>query len=111
MKPQTEVRKLFIQLTGQFSTIHPCLLQLTKNLPDGDWGDTGVVRRKGKPYLLIRVSTKLSLEAMTMVLLHEYAHAMEWRPEHQHDSPDHGAAWGLAVSRVESWYAAEVSDA
>ena len=99
-----EVRRLFIMLTGMFPTIHPCLLEITKKMPKDEWGDTGVCKRGGEKRLVIRVSSLLSREAALLILLHEYAHAMEWRPDHQHGFVAHNAEWGVALAQIWTWY-------
>jgi hypothetical protein len=101
---QAEVRKLFVMLTGMFPTIHPCILKVTTKLPTDEWGDTGPCKVGGKDHLIIRISSRISREAMLLITLHEYAHAMQWRPDHQHGAVDHNAEWGVALAQIWTWY-------
>ena len=52
---------------------------------------------KSGPYFLIRIDAALPLGFAFMILLHEYAHALTWfdNPDH-----DHGAEWGTMFAEL-----------
>lgn len=98
-----------MRLQRRFPTLYPVTLKMTTKLEPETWGETLVVRRGGKKHLQILLRKGLPYPADLIVLLHEYAHCMVWRPDHQDScrEGDHDGEWGLAVARVERWYADE----
>jgi len=107
MKWQTDLRKLHIQLTGQFPTLHPTVLQLTSKLPENTWAITSLSIVKGKEALLLQLRDDLGPIAGPMILFHEFAHAMDWRAEHQEGPVHHPATWGCELAKLERWYNTE----
>ena len=81
----------------RFSTLHPVILRRTKL---EDWGDTGLVTRKGFPHIMVRVNSTLSSEAQFFVLVHELAHALQWRANEDGRESDHDGEWGIAYARI-----------
>ena len=81
--------------------MHPVSLRRCK-LPDDSWGDTSIGKRDGKPVIVVRVSTELPHEAQLFVLVHELAHALQWRPDAAEETRenDHDAEWGVAYARI-----------
>jgi len=60
-------------------------------------GCDGYVKEVGKRRLAVRVSRTLDEPFALEVLVHEWAHAMTWRLEHDR-APSHSAYWGLAYA-------------
>lgn len=73
-------------------------------IKEGQMGDCSlVVPKTGKPaYFLIRIDKRLPLSTQWVVLIHEYAHALQWRPPIQEAGrlADHDAEWGIAEGRI-----------
>ena len=73
-------------------------------IPEGQMGDCSlVVPKSGKDaYFLIRIDKRLPLVAQWLVTIHEYAHAMQWRPPIQESQrlADHDGEWGLCEARL-----------
>ena len=92
-----DVMKVF---RARFETLHPVKLQRASL--GGHFGDTGIVTRKGRQFLLVRVERSLSEEAQLLVLIHELAHCLQWRVDRQEAGreSDHDAEWGLAYARA-----------
>jgi Zn-dependent peptidase ImmA (M78 family) len=65
-----------------------------------DWGDTGLITRKGQKFLMIRINRRLSEEAQIMVCLHELGHALQWRVNEDERQSDHDPEFGIAYSRL-----------
>lgn len=64
------------------------------------YGDCVLIERpRGKHVFKIRMSKAVNMCLQQVGLMHEYAHALSWTPEHMH-LDDHGPEWGLAMSRV-----------
>ena len=88
-------------LQDRFPTLHPVKIVKTKELNrNEEWGETTVRKIKGKDYLVIRIASWLPHPADFLVLLHEYAHAMQWRPEHQEDDEVHSPEWGICEAKL-----------
>jgi hypothetical protein len=100
---QTRIRQIFAQLQALFPTPLPTLLTLSTKLVE-HIGDCQEVTRGGKQYLLLRLEKGLSLNHSLELLFHEYAHALNWRPEGFEEDEDHGPHWGLYMSDVCSWW-------
>jgi hypothetical protein len=119
-----ELRAFNSRLQTVWPTLHPTKVSLTKQLgpalsKEGKlglgacWGDTGVRKVKGQEVLLIRINVYMTCPiARFMVFVHEYAHAMSWRPEHQLESDvfDHAPEWGLCEARLWVWVSDELND-
>ncbi|NIQ55886.1 MAG: hypothetical protein GWN71_21725 [Gammaproteobacteria bacterium] len=117
-----QLRAVAARLEVVYPCLHPVRVKLTKALgphlrDDGEplgctWGDTRVVKTKGQEILEIRVNVGLDPIARFMVFVHEYAHAMSWRPGHQIDADvfDHSPEWGLAEARLWVYFADELNE-
>jgi hypothetical protein len=118
-----ELRAFNARLQTVWPTLHPTAVTLTTALGpalakngklglDACWGDTGVRKIKGQEHLLIRINAHMDPVAKFMVFVHEYAHAMSWRPEHQAEADvfDHAPEWGLAESRLWVWISDELNE-
>jgi hypothetical protein len=73
-------------------------------IKDGAFANTDLVvpKKKGElAYFLIRVDKRLPLCAQWLVIIHEYAHALQWRPPAQESQrlDDHDGEWGIAEAR------------
>jgi len=73
-------------------------------ITDGSFGDCSLIvpKKDGQDaYFLIRVDRRLPRAAQWLVLIHEYAHALQWRPPIQETQrlSDHDGEWGLAMSK------------
>jgi hypothetical protein len=86
-------------LRYELPTAFPIRLRVA-DLPDGRMGDCSLMGHKGKKlYLLVRIQADLPQVSALLILWHEYAHALSWTFEHQ-ALDDHGAEWGIALSRT-----------
>lgn len=90
-------------------TLYPVRLQ-RRARADGSFGGCDVKIRGGRPVLLIDINPTLSFVSQMFVLTHEYAHAMQWRAEHQEDERDyaHDAEFGICWAQV--WTALDEED-
>jgi len=75
-------------------TKHPVRVRTT-GMSEIDFGECHFVDRKN-PYFLIRINSNLSPDAGTLVLVHEYAHAMAWDCEGE----DHSIGWAECYSKA-----------
>jgi phage gp46-like protein len=98
--PSDRLSDFVRRFRARFETLHPVKFQRTSL--GGHWGDTGVVSRGGKLYLLVRIEKRLSVEAQLLVLAHELAHCLQWRVDGQEVERecDHDAEWGIAFARI-----------
>ena len=82
-----------------FSTLHPITLRREKI---ADWGDCSLGTRSGKPVIVVRVNSTLPVEMQLLVLLHELAHAVQFRHDEAEElrESDHDAEWGIAYARI-----------
>ena len=94
----TEMNRLMRSFRERFTPLFPVIVRRMKL--DGEWGDTGISVRKGKPHLLVRIEKSLSPEAQMLVLVHELAHCIQWRPNEEYRESDHDAEWGVAYARL-----------
>jgi hypothetical protein len=83
----------------RFDPLYPVIVRRV-TMQDGQWGDTGVSVRKGKPHLLVRLDKCLSQEAQLLILIHELAHCLQWRSNEESRESDHDAEWGIAYARI-----------
>ena len=99
---RSEVKKLLSLLQERYPTLHPVRIERPKIIDGSDksFGETEVRKFSGKTMLVIRVAAWLPYPADWMVLIHEYAHAMNWRPAHQENDEHHGPEWGLAEAKL-----------
>lgn len=112
MSPR-DFRKLLALLQHTFPTLHPTVLRFVRDddpAIEGAWGVTTLGTRKGdegkrEDIIIIRVAKSLPWPANFLVFLHEYAHAMTWRPEHQENEEHHSPEWGIAEHRLWAWLA------
>lgn len=78
-------------------TQYPVAVRRAKMSSD-DYGDAELIT-KGRRHFKIRLNTKLSIDILIWVLIHEWAHCMTWEVTHRrHD--DHGAFFGIAYSEA-----------
>lgn len=56
----------------------------------------------GNPsHFIVAIEKRITYDAMWQVLIHEWAHARSWRPEHPNCScEDHGPEWALELAKV-----------
>lgn len=63
-----------------------------------DFGEAQFIT-KGRRHFKIRLNSRLSIDFLIWVLIHEWAHCMTWEVTHKrHD--DHGAFFGIAYSEA-----------
>jgi len=84
----------------RFVPLHPVIVRRVDMEDAADWGDTGLVKRKGEPHLMIRINRKLSVDAQILVLIHELGHVLQWRANEEKRQSDHDAEWGVALARL-----------
>lgn len=102
-----DLRALVTVLQATFPTLYPTRLRLVgsndKNLGPDCWGVTYIGKVKGEPCIVIKLLKTLAWPANFLVLLHEYAHAMTWKPDHQETDDHHSPEWGIAEHRLWTW--------
>lgn len=91
----------------RFEPLYPVIVRRVDLGDETEWGDTGVVKRKGEPHLLIRINSKLSTDAQLLVCWHELGHVLQWRANEEARQSDHDAEWGVALARLWSELFAE----
>lgn len=97
------LKKVVEQLSVLFPPFCPVIVQRTKKaLAAGEFGDVGLTKRGGKPQLLVRLNANYDEWVQLAALLHEWAHCVQWRPEHQEErrENDHDAEWGVIFARI-----------
>ena len=101
-----KLMRLHRQLQRKFPTLYPTSLRLVPDLGElvGSCHH-GVVR--GKDRLIITLVREYDYQLLAELLYHEYAHAMEWRPDHQHREISHTDEFGLAYARICRWHDGE----
>lgn len=107
--PRRAYRGMLKVLQRRFPTLYPVRLTFTKAL-DECWGMTTTSTYRGDPVLSIRIRSDLTWPADFLVFIHEYAHAMEWRPDHQENWEHHSPEWGVAEARLWKWFAGETAE-
>lgn len=97
-----EARSRLRKLQASLPCIYP--VRFERAALKGCWGECDMVTRKGRRTLMIRVDETLSWPADFLVLVHEYAHARNWKPDkleyHESAEADHGPEWGLKFAEV-----------
>ena len=93
----------FRQAVGQLRVLVPPVWAVKVRrcaLPEGCSGDCSLVTpKKGAPYYSVRVNRSLSEDAQTLILLHEWSHALSWGSE-SHRIRHHGPEFGIAYARA-----------
>jgi hypothetical protein len=75
-------------------------VRVRRVLVSDGYGDCALVREsKHGPHFVLRVHKELDSSAQTLILIHEWAHALSWGTE-THRVQAHGPEWGLAMSRI-----------
>ena len=78
-------------------TQYPVVVRRSK-LPHNCFGEADLIK-KGRRHFKIRLSSRLSVDFLIWVLVHEWAHCMTWDVTHRrHD--DHGAFFGIAYAEA-----------
>lgn len=98
-----DCNKLIAHLRNFLPTDIPVKLTRDKMDP-GHHGECYLVVPKKDPdkaYYRIRINKLLSWDAQWVTIIHEYAHALQWRGEAQESTrlSDHDAEWGIALAR------------
>jgi hypothetical protein len=70
----------------------------TAHVPDGDYGDTDLVRSPHK-HFLIRINPVECKQCRTDTLIHEWGHALAWSESHP-SLTAHDEVWGIMHSRA-----------
>jgi len=96
------VRELHSQLQALFPAPLPTILTITSKLKN-TCGECEIVKRYGKKHLLIKLESGQLLNPTFDVLMHEYAHAMDYKPEGFGEDP-HGPHWGIHMSKLYTWW-------
>lgn len=94
-------------LRKQFPTPYPVELRWRKRIADDPYGVSYRVGRR--LYVVLSDSACRHKRDVVNVLLHEWAHCMEWRHEtmERRRHHDHDDAWGLAYARIyRAWFGA-----
>lgn len=82
-----------------FPCAYPVEVRRVKFTPKSDrWADT-TLRTKGRWHFIIRIDRALQEPARSLILMHEWAHALAWHPNHR-SVEDHGPEWGVAHARI-----------
>lgn len=68
---------------------------------EDSYGDCTFFRggNRQEPYFMIRIAKGMGPAAETLVLVHEWAHALSWGSD-SHRIRSHGPEWGIALSRI-----------
>ncbi len=104
-------RKLLARLKLVYPTLWEVKRVEYKTLEE--WGHCRVVvPRKDDvpPYFVIAIDQRLDDVAKALILVHEYAHAMQWRPDHQEESRSshHDDEFGLCWAKAHRVLCAEL---
>lgn len=96
-----EMREWISRWQEELPTLYPVVLKISSKFDRDEWGETGVETVKGRKVIVVTIRKDLDPVGRFMVLVHEYAHAMQLRPGAQEDADtDHSGEWGLCVSKV-----------
>ena len=96
-----ELNNMLSNLQGKFPCLHPVRLRLTRKMDDKEFGHCEEGKHKGEQIIILTLNASLCSGALFVVLIHEYAHAMDWRPDHVHCSTgDHPPSWGINESTL-----------
>ena len=94
-----DLRRIESWLRRCFPTPYPVRV-MVRRLPGGEAGARGVTVRNGRRLWII-LHERMNWDLSVDTLLHEYAHAAEWRHEAvEARRPDHDDAWALAYGRI-----------
>lgn len=95
------LRKDLVRLEAKHPAAYPAIIKVGK-LPPEDRGYCGKVKRRGKTYFLLTIAAGMTDFSQRETLVHEYAHALDWRSERQETGRDrhHCDAWGVWYARA-----------
>lgn len=101
---EADVRRLMRELPILFPTEYPVRFKRTK-IKSGCMGTCDLVRprKEGKtPYFRIEIDSRLSPPAQWFCVIHEYAHALQWRGpvQESHRQEEHDIEWSVPEANI-----------
>lgn len=98
---EKDLRALKARLKLNLPTEYPVRYKRVE-LKGGEMGDCDLVVGKKETYFSIRIDKRLPLVAQWLVIVHEYAHALQWRGPVAESIrlDDHDGEWALAEARA-----------
>lgn len=90
-------------LRDKFPTPYKTLVRVEAAPQFGKGHYYGVTWRRDDGIVLISISNKLTWTPAQEVLIHEWAHAMTWRPDHierLRDHAHHDTEWAIAYGKI-----------
>ena len=102
---ERENRRRLRAVTKKLQLVMPPLwpVSIEFKTSEDSWGSTRIKSVEGKDAkLIITIHPEIDEVAKLFVLVHEYAHAVQWRPQHQENlrRGDHDAEWGIHYAAV-----------
>lgn len=89
------IRKVMRRLRQELPTHIPVVVRRRTGIARDSLGYC----TRQEDHFCIVIDAKLSQVLALNVLVHEYAHALSWTPEHP-SFEDHGPEWGVAYAKV-----------
>lgn len=106
-KPLTrsQINKCLAVWSSAFPPLYPVVVRRPHTAGVGElegcWAWTEIATLKKEKRLVITLPTTTPAPADFLVFIHEFAHCMVWRPDHQEtDDSHHNDEWGCAHARL-----------